>query len=61
MVYVELSHQKAGKSADKDCEVPSSKQGDYADISHILTPGESTYENATPQNDQDYANVAVLQ
>ncbi|XP_028402354.1 uncharacterized protein LOC114525298 [Dendronephthya gigantea] len=61
MVYIELSHQKSGKSADKVCKVPSSQQENYADISHILTPGESTYENATPKCDQDYANVVALQ
>ena len=43
-------------------EQPESDQPDYADITHILKAGETTYENVAFQSEKDtYANVVALQ
>ena len=60
MVYTELADMKLGKcEPDKRAE---QSETEYADITHILTAGESTYENVTRQTDEKeaYANVAEL-
>jgi hypothetical protein len=50
---------KPGKSVE---EHPESDETEYAGITHILKAGETTYENVTPQNDEEYgyANVVAV-
>ncbi|CAB3976836.1 Hypothetical predicted protein [Paramuricea clavata] len=61
LVYTEMSHMKSGKSVNE--HPAESDQTEYADITHILRAGETTYGNVTPQNDEKeaYANVVTLQ
>ena len=56
-----MSHMKSAKSANE--HPAESDQTEYADITHILRAGETTYGNVTPQNDEKeaYANVVTLQ
>ena len=65
LFYTELSHIKSGKEkkvTKKSVEEqPESDEMNYADITHVIRSGETTYENVASQNENvTYANVVEM-